>query len=107
MFGLAARYIKQGGVGSLYNGGGVVPNLALQRVAVEQSRLGIPLIFGAQSRPLLFKTAPKSEFENCVSPSTIVCRQVRGAKHVSNPCTFGAGVPTNARPESSICNNEV
>ena len=29
------------------NGGGVVPNLALQKVAVEHSRLGIPLLFGA------------------------------------------------------------
>ena len=40
-------FIRNGSIGSLYNGGGVTPNLALQKVAVEESRLGIPLIFGA------------------------------------------------------------
>lgn len=39
--------LKKGGIGSLYNGAGVKANLALQRVAVTESRLGIPLIFGA------------------------------------------------------------
>ena len=39
--------LKQGAIGSLYNGAGVKANLALQRVAVDESRLGIPLIFGA------------------------------------------------------------
>lgn len=39
--------IRQGSVGALYNGAGVTPNLALQKVAVQESRLGIPLIFAA------------------------------------------------------------
>ena len=39
--------LKKGAIGSLYNGAGVKINLELQRVAVEESRLGIPLIFGA------------------------------------------------------------
>jgi beta-glucosidase len=39
--------LRNGSIGSLYNGAGVATNLALQRVAVEESRLGIPLIFGA------------------------------------------------------------
>ena len=39
--------IKNGEIGALFNGAGVKPNLVLQRVAVEESRLGIPLIFGA------------------------------------------------------------
>jgi beta-glucosidase len=41
------KLLRNGSIGSLYNGGGVTPNLALQRIAVEESRLGIPLIFGA------------------------------------------------------------
>ena len=39
--------IRNGSIGALYNGAGVVPNLALQKIAVEESRLGIPLIFAA------------------------------------------------------------
>ena len=39
--------LREGAIGSLYNGAGVSTNLELQRVAVEESRLGIPLIFGA------------------------------------------------------------
>eukprot|EP00928_Gymnodinium_smaydae_P049767 TRINITY_DN33419_c0_g1_i1.p1 TRINITY_DN33419_c0_g1~~TRINITY_DN33419_c0_g1_i1.p1 ORF type:complete len:830 (+),score=187.51 TRINITY_DN33419_c0_g1_i1:83-2491(+) len=39
--------IRSGQVGALYNGAGVKTNRRLQRVAVEESRLGIPLIFGA------------------------------------------------------------
>ena len=39
--------LREGSIGSLYNGAGVAINLQLQKVAVEESRLGIPLIFGA------------------------------------------------------------
>ena len=39
--------LRNGSIGSLYNGAGVKLNLDLQRVAVEESRLGIPIIFGA------------------------------------------------------------
>ena len=38
---------RAGRLGALFNGQGVEVNRALQRVAVEESRLGIPLIFGA------------------------------------------------------------
>lgn len=39
--------LRKGLIGSLYNGAGVKANLKLQRIAVEESRLGIPMIFGA------------------------------------------------------------
>ncbi len=39
--------LRNGSIGALYNGAGVAINKELQRVAVEESRLGIPLIFGA------------------------------------------------------------
>ena len=39
--------IRAGKVGGLFNGEGVKTNRELQRIAVEESRLGIPLIFGA------------------------------------------------------------
>lgn len=39
--------IKGGKLGALFNGQGVEINRELQRVAVEESRLGIPLIFAA------------------------------------------------------------
>jgi beta-glucosidase len=39
--------LRNGSIGALYNGAGVAINAELQRVAVEESRLGIPLIFGA------------------------------------------------------------
>ena len=40
-------FLRNGSIGALYNGQGVAINKELQRVAVEESRLGIPLIFGA------------------------------------------------------------
>ena len=40
------RALKQGGVGSVLNVAGVDQVRALQKVAVEETRLGIPLIFG-------------------------------------------------------------
>lgn len=40
------RALKQGGVGSVLNVAGVEQVRALQKVAVEETRLGIPLIFG-------------------------------------------------------------
>lgn len=39
--------IRAGRVGALFNGVGAVDGAALQRMAVEESRLGIPLLFGA------------------------------------------------------------
>jgi len=39
--------IRQGNVGSLFNGVGAAEGREAQRVAVEETRLGIPLIFGA------------------------------------------------------------
>lgn len=42
-----ASLLRKGLIGSLYNGAGVKANLELQRIAVEESRLGIPIIFGA------------------------------------------------------------
>ena len=39
--------IRAGKLGALFNGQGVHINRELQRVAVEESRLGVPLIFGA------------------------------------------------------------
>ena len=39
--------LRNGSIGALYNGAGVAVNKELQRVAVEESRLGVPLIFGA------------------------------------------------------------
>lgn len=48
-----ANQIKRGGVGSFFGGGEVIESPmqrnALQRIAIEQSRLGIPLIFGHDS----------------------------------------------------------
>ena len=41
-----ATLIAQGGMGSVLNATGAKANNALQRIAVEKSRLGIPLIFG-------------------------------------------------------------
>ncbi len=41
-----ARLLKNGGVGSLLNVVGAEATLAAQKLAVENSRLGIPLIFG-------------------------------------------------------------
>ncbi|MEY4461303.1 MAG: hypothetical protein RL429_1292 [Bacteroidota bacterium] len=40
------RALKQGGVGSVLNVAGVDQVRALQKVAVEETRLGIPLLFG-------------------------------------------------------------
>ena len=42
----AAQQIRSGGVGSMLNAKGVEKVYALQKVAVEQSRLKIPLLFG-------------------------------------------------------------
>lgn len=39
--------LRNGSIGALYNGAGVAPNRELQCHAVEGSRLGIPIIFGA------------------------------------------------------------
>ena len=41
-----ARLLKGGGVGSLLNVVGAEATLAAQKLAVENSRLGIPLVFG-------------------------------------------------------------
>ena len=41
------RSIRNGQVGGLFNGQGVKTNRELQRIALEESRLGIPLVFGA------------------------------------------------------------
>jgi len=41
------RQIREGRVGSLFNGIGAASGRELQRIAVEDSRLGIPLIFAA------------------------------------------------------------
>jgi len=41
------RQIREGRVGSLFNGIGAAAGRELQRIAVEDSRLGIPLIFAA------------------------------------------------------------
>ena len=41
------KWIRAGQVGGLFNGERVKTNRELQRIAVEESRLGIPLIFGA------------------------------------------------------------
>jgi len=41
------RQIREGRVGSLFNGIGATAGRELQRIAVEDSRLGIPLIFAA------------------------------------------------------------
>jgi len=41
------KLIRAGQVGALFNGAGVAVNRELQRIAVEESRLGIPMIFGA------------------------------------------------------------
>jgi beta-glucosidase len=38
--------VRAGRVGALFNGSGVASGRAIQRAAVEQSRLGIPLLFG-------------------------------------------------------------
>ncbi len=38
--------VRAGKVGGLFNINGLEPRMAIQRVAVEESRLGIPLIFG-------------------------------------------------------------
>lgn len=46
-FNSTLQLIRDGQVSSLYNGAGVETNQYLQKVAVEESRLGIPLIFGA------------------------------------------------------------
>ena len=40
------KLIAEGSVGAMYNSGGVKRIEALQRIAVEQTRLGIPLLFG-------------------------------------------------------------
>ena len=41
------RSIRNGQLGGLFNGQGVKTNRELQRIALEESRLGIPLVFGA------------------------------------------------------------
>ena len=38
--------VRAGRAGALFNGSGVAGGRAIQRAAVEQSRLGIPLLFG-------------------------------------------------------------
>ncbi|KXU34741.1 beta-glucosidase [Cephaloticoccus primus] len=40
-------WLKDGLIGSFYGGGGVASALQLQRIAVEETRLGIPLLFAA------------------------------------------------------------
>ncbi len=45
--GQVLELIRQGKVGALFNGRGRQGAVALQRVAVEESRLGIPLILRA------------------------------------------------------------
>lgn len=45
--GQVLELIRQGKVGALFNGRGRQGAVALQRVAVEESRLGIPLILAA------------------------------------------------------------
>jgi len=42
-----AQKIRDGQISSIYAGVGVVTGRALQRIAVEESRLGIPLMFNA------------------------------------------------------------
>ncbi|WP_321574080.1 glycoside hydrolase family 3 N-terminal domain-containing protein, partial [Geminicoccus harenae] len=42
-----ARMIRAGGLGALFNGVGAAAGRSLQRLAVEESRLGIPLLFAA------------------------------------------------------------
>src|SRR5262245_65828027 len=39
--------VREGRVGALFNGSGAVSGRAIQRIAVEDSRLGIPLLFAA------------------------------------------------------------
>lgn len=41
------KLIRAGSIGSLFNGVGAKEGRELQRIAVEESRLGIPLLFGA------------------------------------------------------------
>eukprot|EP00408_Alexandrium_pacificum_P038703 CAMPEP_0171279836 /NCGR_PEP_ID=MMETSP0790-20130122/65590_1 /TAXON_ID=2925 /ORGANISM="Alexandrium catenella, Strain OF101" /LENGTH=704 /DNA_ID=CAMNT_0011749037 /DNA_START=36 /DNA_END=2146 /DNA_ORIENTATION=- len=52
------QMVREGKVGSLFNGIGAAKGREVQRVAVEESRLGIPLLFGADVIHGLFTVFP-------------------------------------------------